>query len=109
MSRTVLSQAVELLEHHLTSDGQLSVHSKYLPGSTIGTCTKRYDFRVPYLFFARQAPAARQGPLCTASGLLAEGGSLSRALIRRPDPEHTYGDQHLWGSRSPSRHHTPAR
>jgi len=36
VSRTVLNQAVDLLDNHLSSDDQLTVHSKYLPGSTIG-------------------------------------------------------------------------
>lgn len=36
VSVTVLRQAIDLLDNHLTSDGQLSIHAKYLPGSTIG-------------------------------------------------------------------------
>ncbi|KXN83576.1 hypothetical protein AN958_01141 [Leucoagaricus sp. SymC.cos] len=36
VARTVLLQAVDLLDNYLTSDEQLSVSSKYLPGSTIG-------------------------------------------------------------------------
>ncbi|KAJ8518707.1 hypothetical protein ONZ45_g4228 [Pleurotus djamor] len=36
VSKTVLKQAIDLLDNHLTSDDQLTVHSKYLPGSTIG-------------------------------------------------------------------------
>lgn len=36
VAKTVLKQAVDLLDNHLTSDDQLTVHSKYLPGSTIG-------------------------------------------------------------------------
>ncbi|KAF9557884.1 hypothetical protein CPC08DRAFT_639746 [Agrocybe pediades] len=36
VARTILTQAVELLDKHLMSDEQLTVHSKYLPGSTIG-------------------------------------------------------------------------
>ncbi|TFK76839.1 hypothetical protein BDN72DRAFT_830002 [Pluteus cervinus] len=36
VSRTVLLQAVDLLDNYLTSDEQLTVHSRYLPGSTIG-------------------------------------------------------------------------
>jgi hypothetical protein len=37
VSKTILLQAVDLVENHLTSDDQLTVHSKFLPGSTIGT------------------------------------------------------------------------
>ncbi|KAF6766205.1 hypothetical protein DFP72DRAFT_865889 [Ephemerocybe angulata] len=36
VARTVLSQAVDLIDNHLTTDEQLTVSSKYLPGSTIG-------------------------------------------------------------------------
>jgi hypothetical protein len=34
---TILSQALDLVNSSLTSDEQLSVHSQYMPGSTIGT------------------------------------------------------------------------
>lgn len=36
VSKTVLLQAVDLLDNYLTSDDQLTMHSKFLPGSTIG-------------------------------------------------------------------------
>jgi hypothetical protein len=36
VAQTVLSQAVDLLDNYLTSDEQLTVQSKFLPGSTIG-------------------------------------------------------------------------
>lgn len=36
VSTTVLGQAIDLLENSLASDEQLTVQSKYLPGSTIG-------------------------------------------------------------------------
>lgn len=36
VSRTVLLQAVDVLDNYLTSDDQLTAHSRYLPGSTIG-------------------------------------------------------------------------
>lgn len=36
VSITILLQAVDLLDFYLTSDQQLTVNSKYLPGSTIG-------------------------------------------------------------------------
>lgn len=39
VSTTVLAQALDLVENVLTSDDQLTVHSKYLPGSTIGAQT----------------------------------------------------------------------
>ncbi|ETW87533.1 hypothetical protein HETIRDRAFT_121883 [Heterobasidion irregulare TC 32-1] len=36
VSTKVLAQAIDLLDNSLTSDDQLTVSSKYLPGSTIG-------------------------------------------------------------------------
>jgi len=33
---TILNQALDLLDNSLTSDEQLTVHSQYMPGSTIG-------------------------------------------------------------------------
>ncbi|KAF9459457.1 hypothetical protein BDZ94DRAFT_1268226 [Collybia nuda] len=36
VSKTVLFQAVDLLDNYLTSDEQLTLSSKFLPGSTIG-------------------------------------------------------------------------
>ncbi|KAF8971527.1 hypothetical protein BDZ97DRAFT_1786955 [Flammula alnicola] len=36
VAKTILIQGIDLLDNHLTSDEQLSVHSKHLPGSTIG-------------------------------------------------------------------------
>ncbi|TFK20160.1 hypothetical protein FA15DRAFT_673771 [Coprinopsis marcescibilis] len=36
VAKTVLNQAVDLLDNHLVSDEQLSVQSQFLPGSTIG-------------------------------------------------------------------------
>jgi hypothetical protein len=33
---TILNQALDLLDKSLTSDEQLTVHSQYMPGSTIG-------------------------------------------------------------------------
>jgi hypothetical protein len=38
VAKTVLLQAIDLLDNYLTSDEQLSTSSQYLPGSTIGTC-----------------------------------------------------------------------
>ena len=34
---TILNQALDLVNDSLTSDEQLTVHSQYMPGSTIGT------------------------------------------------------------------------
>jgi len=38
---TILNQALDLLNNSLTSDEQLTVHSQYMPGSTIGMTLKR--------------------------------------------------------------------
>lgn len=42
VSTAVLGQAVDLVENVLTSDDQLTVQSKYLPGSAIGTLEHHY-------------------------------------------------------------------
>ena len=34
---TILSQALDFVNDSITSDEQLTVHSQYMPGSTIGT------------------------------------------------------------------------
>ena len=36
VAKAVLLQAVDLLDNHLTSDEQITIHSQHLPGSTIG-------------------------------------------------------------------------
>jgi len=36
VAKTILLQAVDLVDNHLTADEQLTVHSQYMPGSTIG-------------------------------------------------------------------------
>lgn len=41
VSSTVLQQALDLVNNILTDDHQLTVQSKYLPGSTIGTLFAR--------------------------------------------------------------------
>jgi len=50
VARTVLLQAVDLLDNYLTSDDQLSVSSQYLSGSTIGAhqprCIENYQSHV---------------------------------------------------------------
>lgn len=42
VSVVVLQQAVDLLDNFLTSDDQLTIHSKYMPGSTIGEAMHRH-------------------------------------------------------------------
>lgn len=36
VAKTLLLQAVHLLDNYLVSDQQLTVHSQFMPGSTIG-------------------------------------------------------------------------
>ena len=36
VSKTILLQAIDLLDNHLDSDNRLTTSSRYLPGSTIG-------------------------------------------------------------------------
>jgi len=47
VSIAVLTQALDLVETVLTSDDQLTVHSKYLPGSTIGIIIAAVDQNIP--------------------------------------------------------------
>lgn len=44
VSTTVLQQAVDLVQNDLASDDQLTVHSQYMPGSTIGEVQHRVHF-----------------------------------------------------------------
>ena len=45
VSTIVLKQAVDLVDNSLTSDDQLTIHSQYMPGSTIGAAsTKRFKW-----------------------------------------------------------------
>jgi hypothetical protein len=50
---TVLQQAADLVENVLTSDEQLTVHSKYLPGSTIGALSSETRIK-PVAEYPRQ-------------------------------------------------------
>ena len=42
-STVILRQAIDLVEDGLTSDDQLSIHSNYIPGSTIGRYISLFD------------------------------------------------------------------
>ncbi len=46
VSTIVLQQAVDLVDNSLTSDDQLTIHSQYMPGSTIGTCSSSSSLTV---------------------------------------------------------------
>ena len=63
---TILNQALDLLNKSLTSDEQLTVHSQYMPGSTIGMTFKRLpprDRPQPLTLTLRQTSSPRPGPL----------------------------------------------
>jgi len=59
VAKTVLLQAVDLLDNHLTYDEQLTVHSKYLPGSTIGKHLRHARDHFVLLVECIQSPSPR--------------------------------------------------
>ena len=42
VAKTLLQQALDLLDNRMSSDEQLTVHSKYMPGSSIGWLTSSH-------------------------------------------------------------------
>lgn len=70
VSTVVLRQAVDLVNDNLTSDDQLTVHSQYLPGSTIGThCISVSDSSLSPSTPPRETPPTRTGPFYAANGV----------------------------------------
>ena len=63
VAKTVLKQAVDLLDNQLTSDDQLTVHSQYLPGSTIGMDEAIIKIKLLTHACARQTSSPCQRPL----------------------------------------------
>ncbi|PPQ63507.1 hypothetical protein CVT24_004735 [Panaeolus cyanescens] len=59
VARTVLLQAIDLLDNYLTSDDQLTTHSKYLPGSTIGKHLRHARDHYTLLFDSMLQPTPR--------------------------------------------------
>ncbi|KAF7784734.1 hypothetical protein Agabi119p4_899 [Agaricus bisporus var. burnettii] len=59
VARTLLFQAVDILDNHLTSDEQLTVSSKYLPGSTIGKHLRHARDHFVLLTACMQQPSPR--------------------------------------------------
>ena len=43
VSVIILRQAIDLVNHNLASDDQLTIHSQYLPGSTIGNIASLFN------------------------------------------------------------------
>jgi hypothetical protein len=61
---TILNQALDLLNNSLTSDEQLTVHSQYMPGSTIGMTSNAPPLLDPRLTLTfRQTSSPRTRPL----------------------------------------------
>jgi hypothetical protein len=67
---TILNQALDLVNDSLTSDEQLTVHSQYMPGSTIGTVlipptlrTARLIDTQTHALSPRQTSSSRERPL----------------------------------------------
>lgn len=61
VSSTVLQQALDLVDNVLTDDDQLTVQSKYLPGSTIGL--------FPYIYPVLSLTSMRQGNTYAMHGI----------------------------------------
>ncbi|KAH9487116.1 FK506-binding protein 5 [Psilocybe cubensis] len=59
VAKTVLLQAVDLVDNHLTSDEQLTVNSKHLPGSTIGKHLRHARDHFVLLIECMQSPSPR--------------------------------------------------
>ena len=72
VATAVLQQAIDLVEHSLDNDEQLTATSTYIPGSTIGlspcalSTNSRPDSSVAY--YSRQTPPARDRPLLAPPG-----------------------------------------
>ncbi|KAF9056635.1 hypothetical protein BJ165DRAFT_1435091 [Panaeolus papilionaceus] len=59
VAKTVLLQAIDLLDNYLTSDDQMTIHSKYLPGSTIGKHLRHARDHYTLLFDCMAQPPPR--------------------------------------------------
>ena len=71
VAKTVLQQAIDLLDNHITSDEQLTVHSKFMPGSTIGQffCVYASHLNHTEVLNIRQTSPTCSRPLRPASEL----------------------------------------
>ncbi|KAF8740644.1 hypothetical protein AX14_007781 [Amanita brunnescens Koide BX004] len=59
VSKTILLQAIDLLDNHLDSDNRLTTSSRYLPGSTIGKHLRHARDHFQLLLTAAASPAPR--------------------------------------------------
>ncbi|KAF8887949.1 hypothetical protein CPB84DRAFT_1684445 [Gymnopilus junonius] len=58
VATTILLQAVDVLDNHLTSDQQLSIQSKHIPGSTIGKHLRHARDHFELLLACMQSPTS---------------------------------------------------
>lgn len=85
VAKTVLLQAVDLLDNYLVSDQQLTVQSRFMPGSTIGiSYIITSEVSVSNLFFHRQTFTPCTRSLCVAHCLHLELSSSS-PIVRYKD------------------------
>ncbi|KAJ6604320.1 hypothetical protein DFH09DRAFT_1242342 [Mycena vulgaris] len=61
--KIVLRQGIDLLDNHITSDDQLTVHSQYLPGSTIGKHLRHSRDHFELLLECIKSPPIRNTPM----------------------------------------------
>jgi hypothetical protein len=108
VSSTVLQQALDLVDNILTNSNQLTVHSKYLPGSTIGNHISYSRFNVNDAS-NRKTPTPCTGSL-HSSDRLCSGKPTLRLVIRCTQPQHSHGEQPLRSSQCVGLHDiTPQR
>lgn len=92
VTRTTMQQAIDLVNNHLITDDQLSAHSRYLPGSTIGSFRYRCLLHgCVLIFMCRQT-----SPACSRS-LHASGGLYGHpetpySVLRCTHEESAHGD-----------------
>jgi hypothetical protein len=80
---TILNQALDLVNDSLTSDEQLTVHSQYMPGSTIGTndvVLRLMAIMLELIPSLRQTSSSRARPLYSLAGLRGPSTAI-RSLI----------------------------
>lgn len=80
---TILNQALDLVNDSLTSDEQLTVHSQYMPGSTIGTndvVLRLMAIMLELILSLRQTSSSRARPLYSLAGLRGPSTAI-RSLI----------------------------
>jgi hypothetical protein len=80
---TILNQALDLVNDSLTSDEQLTVHSQYMPGSTIGmndVVLRLMAIMLELILSLRQTSSSRARPLYSLAGLRGPSTAI-RSLV----------------------------